>query len=135
MIDGCQMFVIDGGWIEDVAGSCHATAGDKIYVLLGSPTPLILRSADGDHRLMGPCYVSGIMHGEVVRLHQRLTEDRLREVVLVYGLRDQNRRSLLRRLEVYQLAHTRLAWIKYNTLNLAVMVHQLTHLTAPQSIL
>jgi hypothetical protein len=41
--------------------------GDVIVVLFGGPWPFILRQDGSDYRLVGPCYVSGMMYGEAVR--------------------------------------------------------------------
>lgn len=50
--------------------------GDEVWVLMGSPVPFVLRplevdDADGNsvrlHRLVGQCFVQGIMDGEAVR--------------------------------------------------------------------
>ena len=38
--------------------------GDRIMILSGSNVPFVLRSVDDHYRLIGPCYVHGIMDGE-----------------------------------------------------------------------
>ena len=40
--------------------------GDRIGTLLAIRTPFIMREVEGGYRLIGPCYVQGIMDGEVV---------------------------------------------------------------------
>lgn len=40
------------------------SADDQIAVLAGASTPLVLRHVDEDYRLIGACYVHGIMDGE-----------------------------------------------------------------------
>jgi hypothetical protein len=40
--------------------------GDVISVLLGGSMPLMLRPAGGQFRLVGECYVHGIMRGEAM---------------------------------------------------------------------
>jgi hypothetical protein len=42
--------------------------GDIVAVLFGGRVPFILRSMDGHFRLVGECYVHGIMDGEVVQM-------------------------------------------------------------------
>nr|RBQ89273.1 hypothetical protein FVER53263_03656 [Fusarium verticillioides] len=47
-----------------------AEAGDQIYVLNGSAVPFVLRRGKrllNAHRLVGECYIHGIMHGEAMR--------------------------------------------------------------------
>lgn len=54
----------------------HAQTGDVICVLLGGPTPYVLRPVDdGNYILVGECYVYGLMNGEaLVHLRQELDE-------------------------------------------------------------
>jgi hypothetical protein len=40
--------------------------GDKICVILGCCTPIILRKVQGRYELVGECYLHGIMHGEAM---------------------------------------------------------------------
>jgi hypothetical protein len=40
--------------------------GDKIFVLLGCRTPVILRPQGDTFQLIGECYIHGIMYGEVI---------------------------------------------------------------------
>ena len=40
------------------------TAGDQIFLLIGSDVPFILRPAGDEFELVGACYVHGIMYGE-----------------------------------------------------------------------
>lgn len=46
--------------------------GDMIVVLYGARLPQLLRrsESDGRYRLLGQCYVHGIMHGEAVKAHR-----------------------------------------------------------------
>ncbi|KAH8894390.1 hypothetical protein GQ53DRAFT_717120 [Thozetella sp. PMI_491] len=45
----------------------EAEAGDVIAVLLGAPVPQVLRlQANGSYRLVGECYIRGIMDGEAL---------------------------------------------------------------------
>ena len=41
-------------------------AGDAVYVVAGSPVPFVIRAENGRFRLVGDCYVHGIMDGEVL---------------------------------------------------------------------
>lgn len=43
--------------------NCTA-AGDQIFLLIGSDLPFILRPAGNEFKLVGACYVHGIMYGE-----------------------------------------------------------------------
>ncbi|KAF2840686.1 HET-domain-containing protein [Patellaria atrata CBS 101060] len=46
--------------------------GDKICVLFGANTPFILRpDVDGTHKLVGECYVNGLMNGEAIQMLQK----------------------------------------------------------------
>jgi hypothetical protein len=40
--------------------------GDRIATLLGIKNPFIVHEVDGGYRLIGPCYVQGMMEGEAV---------------------------------------------------------------------
>jgi hypothetical protein len=45
----------------------EAEVGDVIAILLGAPVPQVLRlQADGSYRLVGECYVRGVMDGEAL---------------------------------------------------------------------
>jgi hypothetical protein len=58
-------FVSDEGYMG--TGPMDMMPNDIVSVLLGSDKPIVLR-ADGDHyTVVGPCYLSGIMHGQVVK--------------------------------------------------------------------
>lgn len=52
--------------------------GDSIYVVFVAQTPYILRSAEGDdsYRLVGECYVHGLMVGEAITI-QSVRDDLL----------------------------------------------------------
>ncbi|KAF9880376.1 heterokaryon incompatibility protein [Colletotrichum karsti] len=53
----------------------HAEAGDNLYVLDGGHVPFVMRDAEGGKfRLVGECYVYGIMDGEAIREDTRLEE-------------------------------------------------------------
>jgi hypothetical protein len=77
------MFTTRNGYIGMDPGSIRQ--GDEVYEVAGSNQPLILRSEISAtssldtmlksrlyHLLIGPCYVHGIMDGEIV---QDLTEE------------------------------------------------------------
>lgn len=51
--------------------------GDRIALVPGCRVPLILRQDEAFFRLVGPCYVSGIMQGEAVRQMGRRKVDRI----------------------------------------------------------
>ena len=51
------------------AGPQSLTAGDEVWILSGCNVPIVLRDAgDGKRRVVGECYVHGIMHGEAVNM-------------------------------------------------------------------
>jgi hypothetical protein len=45
-------------------GTCAAEINDKIVLLRGCNTPLILREFNGGWKLIGECYTHGVMYGE-----------------------------------------------------------------------
>lgn len=48
-------------------GPISTEAGDAIYLLEGSAVPFILKkNTDGTYRIVGECYLQGIMHGEAL---------------------------------------------------------------------
>jgi Heterokaryon incompatibility protein (HET) len=69
--DGRRFFTTGGGFFG--IGPGIVEIGDYVCVLLGSDVPYILRYkpnsgyASGGYRLIGECYVHGVMRGEVVR--------------------------------------------------------------------
>ena len=64
-----RLMTSSNGLLGMVAES--AQPGDAIAVLFGCSLPVLLRRVEGDaaecYRLVGPCYVHGIMEGETVR--------------------------------------------------------------------
>ena len=48
-------------------GPMAMEVGDVVAVLFGGHVPYVLRRAEGMYRLIGGCYVHGIMHGEALR--------------------------------------------------------------------
>ena len=64
-----RMFLTDSGWL----GFCgeHAKEGDQVCVLFGGDTPYVLpptatSGARSPYTLIEPCYIHGIMEGELV---------------------------------------------------------------------
>ncbi|KAF0319297.1 heterokaryon incompatibility protein [Colletotrichum asianum] len=53
----------------------HANLGDQVYVLENCHVPFVMRKMDdGRFRLVGECYVHGMMHGEAIGSDASLTE-------------------------------------------------------------
>ena len=51
----------------------HTQAGDLVCIVYGSPVPFIVRESDereGSHRVVGECYIHGIMRGEALQSEQ-----------------------------------------------------------------
>lgn len=63
---GRNLCVTTGGYLGNVPdGSLN---GDKICILFGSAVPLVLRECEGGFfKLVGECYIHGIMDGEAMR--------------------------------------------------------------------
>ncbi|KAH8656697.1 heterokaryon incompatibility protein-domain-containing protein [Tricladium varicosporioides] len=59
-----RLFHISGDRLG-LGPSC-AEPGDAVWVLSGSKMPLVLRKNEGHFRLIGECYIGGIMNGEAV---------------------------------------------------------------------
>jgi hypothetical protein len=56
----------------------HGTLlGDAIAIIHGCQVPFVLRASDNslDYRLVGPCYVHGIMYGEALRGRDGMTTE------------------------------------------------------------
>ncbi|KAH6957190.1 heterokaryon incompatibility protein-domain-containing protein [Fusarium avenaceum] len=53
-------------------GSCAAQVGDRIVILRGCNTPMILREVGKEWKLIGECYTHGVMYGEVQQLSMNL---------------------------------------------------------------
>jgi len=69
---GChqrRFFVTRGGGYFGL-GSARLQEDDLIVILYGCRTPCVLRPAEGAYRIVGTCYVYGIMFGEAVRKHE-----------------------------------------------------------------
>lgn len=53
----------------------HAKVGDQVYVLENCHVPFVMRKTDGGRfRLVGECYLHGMMHGEAIGSDASLTE-------------------------------------------------------------
>ncbi|GAB1317419.1 hypothetical protein MFIFM68171_07629 [Madurella fahalii] len=64
-----RLFVTKKGYLG--AGPLSARVGDAVYVLAGGHVPFVLRKRaggeeEGTWRLIGDCYVHGVMHGEAL---------------------------------------------------------------------
>lgn len=62
------MMVTESGRL--VSGPAATQAGDKVCIIAGAKVPFIFRRNDGDegYRLVGECFVYGLMGGEVSRV-------------------------------------------------------------------
>jgi hypothetical protein len=64
---GTRIFRCGKGFIG--TGPRNMEAGDIVCVLFGGQTPFVLRPSPGDkYELIGPCYVHGVMDGEVMQM-------------------------------------------------------------------
>ena len=68
IMDACSgqaMFLTSSG----LKGPAHASVqeDDIVVILYGSNSPFVLRQESEHYQLVGPCYVQGVMDGEVVR--------------------------------------------------------------------
>jgi hypothetical protein len=62
-MEGRSFFISQLGYIG--FGPRNTKSGDIIAVLKRAQTPFVLRKeGKGEYRLIGECYVHGIMHGE-----------------------------------------------------------------------
>lgn len=73
-IDSRNLMATTRGYIGLIPDD--AQIGDVICVLLGGPTPYVLRPVgDGDYILVGECYVYGLMNGQaLVHLRHELDD-------------------------------------------------------------
>ncbi|KAG8353910.1 hypothetical protein FVEN_g8162 [Fusarium venenatum] len=55
-------------------GTCAAQVGDRIVLLRGCNTPLIVRRSGEAWKLVGECYVHGVMYGEISLDKHRLED-------------------------------------------------------------
>lgn len=65
-IDSKQLMIVGGdhvGWAPS-----DAIKGDSVWIIAGCPAPVVLRQLDEGHYIhLGPCFVPGLMDGEVAR--------------------------------------------------------------------
>lgn len=65
-IDSKQLMVVGGdhiGWAPS-----DAIKGDSVWIIARCPAPVVLRQVDEGHYIhLGPCFVPGLMEGEVAR--------------------------------------------------------------------
>jgi hypothetical protein len=59
-----RFFVTENGRIG--LGPVGAEVGDEVCILFAGEAPFVLRNKTGSHRLIGECYVHGIMDGEAM---------------------------------------------------------------------
>jgi len=59
-----RFFTTMSGYVGIGPNTCQP--GDKVVILFGCASPLVLRSIGSRYQLVGECYVHGIMHGEAV---------------------------------------------------------------------
>jgi len=62
-ITGRKFFVTENGRMG--LGPDDMSPGDEVFCLAGSPVPYVLTAFGEEHRLVGECYVHGIMDGEL----------------------------------------------------------------------
>jgi hypothetical protein len=71
MVNTCvkrRVLVTKTGYIG--VGPKLTRAGDHVVVLYGGRTPFVLRPHQNEYRLVGECYVHGVMDGEAMRRHK-----------------------------------------------------------------
>jgi hypothetical protein len=63
---GRLLFISDNGFLGLVPN--NAESGDEIVLFFGAVTPFVLRRGQNEYyRLIGECYVYGIMNGEAAK--------------------------------------------------------------------
>ncbi|KAL7791541.1 heterokaryon incompatibility domain-containing protein [Trichoderma ceciliae] len=60
---GRNLGITDKGYLAMVP--ITSGAGDEIVVFQGAKLPFVVRTEDGKSKLVGPCYIHGMMHGEL----------------------------------------------------------------------
>jgi len=63
-----RLFTTQGGQIGLGLGPQASQEGDVVCVLAGSRMPMVLRPAATGFRVVGPCYMHGIMQGEAAAM-------------------------------------------------------------------
>ena len=61
-----RFFASDRGYVGWVP--CHAREGDQICAFYGSRYPFVVRQCGDDWRLIGACFMHGLMEGEAALL-------------------------------------------------------------------
>ena len=61
-----RLTVLGSGHLSPVLAD--ASWDDGNYILLGVDVPLVLRSESGGYKLLGTCYVQGVVRGEAVKV-------------------------------------------------------------------
>ena len=76
---GRRIFTTDNNAAILGSGLDGTRVGDIVCVLYGSDVPFILRQVGnkGEYKLIGECYVAGIMHGEALYMGLEEREFRL----------------------------------------------------------
>jgi hypothetical protein len=76
---GTRLFTTDNSAAVIGTGLDGTRVGDVVCVLYGSDVPFIIRQVGnkGEYKLIGECYVSGIMHGEALDMGLEEREFRL----------------------------------------------------------
>jgi hypothetical protein len=76
---GTRLFTTDNSAAVLGTGLEGTRVGDIVCVLFGSDVPFIVRQVGnkGDYKLIGECYVEGIMHGEALDMGLEEREFRL----------------------------------------------------------
>ncbi|KAE9374405.1 hypothetical protein N431DRAFT_405034 [Stipitochalara longipes BDJ] len=60
-----RLFTTKSGYVGIGPNTCQP--GDKVVVIFGCASPLVLHPLNSHYQLVGECYVHGIMHGETVQ--------------------------------------------------------------------
>jgi len=68
-------FITQSGYMG--LGPRGMKVGDRISIIFGCTTPMVLRQEQGHHVLFGDCFVGGIMDGEAVKSSEKQRERRL----------------------------------------------------------
>ena len=63
---GLTFFSVSQGWHGTASGAIEP--GDVVAILFGSRVPFILRKHNSGYRLVGDCYVQGLMDGEAMAM-------------------------------------------------------------------
>ena len=75
---GHKFCVLDTGYMGVVQSA--AQEGDQVFVLSKVRYPMVLRPHGNDYRLVGACYIHGVMYGEA---SVDVKDEDLEELILV----------------------------------------------------